>query len=463
MAAHVQAPKFEEHFWGPGNKGYDILYHNFKAGVSASRELNEFLKERITVEDGYVRGLAKLSKNVAAVRSTSLGSLIPLWHAVHAMCENLAATHIQFIQLLQDLSREVSEYHISQKDKMKANLKGEIDDAGDSLRLLETQEAALQRAKKLYTQSVEQYVKQQKKMEKAKGDANLKNKAQVEGRLKQAENWMETMKVDYKMAVETHTRQFMGFQANMLEACQKFGSLEEEHLAQMITFVMKMSEAQENVHILIGKAHQKLHAQMESNSVEKMLCGFVETRGTGQEKPTPEKFRPVTGRALASLVGASFDEQRNRSPSIDSQQQRAVKPEKSIRQRIRFKRKVKPEVESSSGDQNTANHTISDPQEAIPVGEVDEEGYSIRPQDAAAIRGFPDDNPEQDSDDSDFEDDFQSRVRQVQIKDPPQDLPKATVDDIRASVQTLRLGGGGNNSPSNRIRKAASSQSLNSK
>ena len=44
------------------------------------------------------------------------------------------------------------------------------------------------------------------------------------------------------MAVEVHTRQFMGFQGNMLEACQKFGSLEEEHLAQMITFVMKMSE-----------------------------------------------------------------------------------------------------------------------------------------------------------------------------------------------------------------------------
>ena len=35
---------------------------------------------------------------------------------------------------------------------------------------------------------------------------------------------------------------------------------------------------------------------------------------------------------------------------------------------------------------------------------MDEEGYSIRPQDAAAIRGFPDDNANQDSDDSDFED-----------------------------------------------------------
>ena len=58
-------------------------------------------------------------------------------------------------------------------------LKGEIDDAGDSLRLLETQDAALQRAKKLYTQSVEQYVKQQKKMDKAKGDTNPKNRQQV--------------------------------------------------------------------------------------------------------------------------------------------------------------------------------------------------------------------------------------------------------------------------------------------
>ena len=47
---------------------------------------------------------------------------------------------------------------------------------------------------------------------------------------------------DYKMAVETHTRQLMGFQGNMLEACQKFEGIEEEHLAQMITFVMKMSE-----------------------------------------------------------------------------------------------------------------------------------------------------------------------------------------------------------------------------
>jgi hypothetical protein len=462
MAEPVQAPKFEEHFWGPGNKGFDALLHNYKAGISTSREMNDFIKERVGVEDGYIKGLTKLAKNVASVSSTALGSLGPLWQALHAMCENLTAAHSQFILFLQDLSREISEYHIAQKEKMKGNLKGEIDDAGDSLRLLETQETALQRAKKLYAQSVEQYVKQQKKM--AKGDANPKTKQQMESRLKQAESWMETMKVDYKMTVEAHTKQFMGFQGNMLEACQKFGSLEEEHVAQMITFVMKMSEAQETTHILIGKAHQKLHSQVESNSVEKLLCEFVKSRGTGKEKPTPEKFRPISDRALASLTAPVHEEPRNRSPSTNSQEQRSIKPEKSIRQRIRFKKKGKESKSAdstASGQSNNSDHVISDPQESIPVGEVDEEGYSIRPQDAAAIRGFPDDDPEHDSDDSDFEDDFQSRVRQVQIRDPPRDGPKATVDDIRASVQTLRLGTQ-SGSPSARIRKATSSQSLNS-
>ena len=46
MADPVQAPKFEEHFWGPGNKGFDVLLHNYKVGIGATKELNEFIRER---------------------------------------------------------------------------------------------------------------------------------------------------------------------------------------------------------------------------------------------------------------------------------------------------------------------------------------------------------------------------------------------------------------------------------
>ena len=46
MADPVQAPKFEEHFWGPGNRGFDVLLQNYKVGIGASKEMNEFIKER---------------------------------------------------------------------------------------------------------------------------------------------------------------------------------------------------------------------------------------------------------------------------------------------------------------------------------------------------------------------------------------------------------------------------------
>ena len=59
-------------------------------------------------------------------------------------------------------------------------LKGEIESAQDSLRLLETNEHSLHRSKKLYTQSVEQLIKQQSKIDKSKNELNPKNRQQVQ-------------------------------------------------------------------------------------------------------------------------------------------------------------------------------------------------------------------------------------------------------------------------------------------
>ena len=49
-------------------------------------------------------------------------ALSPMWKALHTMCNDLVAAHTQFVQLLMDLSREVSEYNIVQREKMKGNV-----------------------------------------------------------------------------------------------------------------------------------------------------------------------------------------------------------------------------------------------------------------------------------------------------------------------------------------------------
>ena len=46
---------------------------------------------------------------------------------------------------------------------------------------------------------------------------------------------------DHQQAVGKHCNQLMEFQGKMSEACTKFESIEEEHLAQMVTFMIKIA------------------------------------------------------------------------------------------------------------------------------------------------------------------------------------------------------------------------------
>ncbi len=47
---------------------------------------------------------------------------------------------------------------------------------------------------------------------------------------------------DHQGAVQRHCDHLMEFQGKMHEACMKFESLEEEHLAQMVTFMIKIAQ-----------------------------------------------------------------------------------------------------------------------------------------------------------------------------------------------------------------------------
>ena len=115
----------------------------------------------------------------------------------------------------------------------------------------------------------------------------------------------------------------MEFQGKFVEAALKFESVEEEHLAQMVTFMIKMSQvcvcvfvhpsillfqeralilgsflsthsvesttppqAQDNSHVRVERVYSAINEQLNSLSVEKLLNDFVDAKGTGKEKPS---------------------------------------------------------------------------------------------------------------------------------------------------------------------------------
>jgi len=270
----------------------------------------------VSVEDGYVKGLMKLQKNVSHVPESSLGAFTPMWQVLKEMCEKLSTLHSQFVQMLMDLAREISEYNITQKDKLKNNMKGEIDSAQDALQTLEGMDSQLHKSKKLYQQSCDQVNKLHGKLKKARADpAAPKAKQQLESRVKQAESWMESMKSDHQSVVRRHCDQLMEFQGKMTEACQKFESLEEEHIAQMVTFMYNISQIQETHNGRVEEVYSGVHAQLDSLSVEKLLKDFVAARGTGTEKPKPFKFKAISLDVPSVQLNVSNEDLRSPSPT----------------------------------------------------------------------------------------------------------------------------------------------------
>ncbi len=47
----------------------------------------------------------------------------PMWKVLKQMCEEIASIHANFVQQLTELSREIAEYNVAQRDKLKVHVR----------------------------------------------------------------------------------------------------------------------------------------------------------------------------------------------------------------------------------------------------------------------------------------------------------------------------------------------------
>lgn len=104
-------------FKGEKNNGFDVLYHNMKHGVIASKELAEFLRERSAIEENNYKLLSKVAKQAS---SGTQGTFAPVWAALRGAAEKLAVLHLQMAQRVTELIKDVSKYADELHKKHKA-------------------------------------------------------------------------------------------------------------------------------------------------------------------------------------------------------------------------------------------------------------------------------------------------------------------------------------------------------
>ncbi|XP_064353523.1 F-BAR domain only protein 1 isoform X2 [Dromaius novaehollandiae] len=377
---------FAEHFW---NHGFDVLYHNMKHGQISTKELADFVRERAAIEENYAKAMAKLSK--MATNGTQLGTFAPLWEVFRISSDKLALCHLELMKKLHDLIKEISRYG-EEQGRVHKKSKEEVSGTLEAVQLLHGVAQLLPKSKESYHSKCQEYERLRKEgtSQKDLDKAELKSKKAGEA---------------LRRAVEKYNAARADFEQRMLDSAARFQEVEEAHLRHMKGLIGSYSHSVEDTHMQIGQVHEEFKQNVENIGTEMLLRRFAESKGTGRERP-----------------GAlDFDEYR-------------LAPAQEGPKRSRSKAFRIPGLSRKERDRDAAESPDAD----VACPEVDEDGFTVRPDVARSEAG-----PHAcSSSDSDYDEDeprkFYVRIKPVQPREAGGSA-EAAVEQLKATVSNLIL------------------------
>ncbi|NXL98517.1 FCHO2 protein, partial [Tyrannus savana] len=213
----------------------------------------------------------------------------------------------------------------------------------------------------------------------------------------------------YKLYVEKYAAFKTDFEVKMTETAQKFQDIEETHLLRMKEIIESLSNTIKEIHIQIGEVHEEFINNMTNTTVESLIQKFAESKGTGKERPGPIEF-----------------EECNTSSVVEG-----IKP-----------RKRKPFGLSGIMKKEKDTESVECPDaDSVNFPDVDDEGYSIKPEATQDIL-FTITNHFYSSSDSDSEDDeprrFHVEIKPVQPNNSSQ-YTMPSLDELKVSIGNITL------------------------
>ncbi|EDW96666.2 F-BAR domain only protein 2 isoform X3 [Drosophila yakuba] len=258
---------FNDYFWGEKNNGYDVLYHNMKFGLIASKELSEFLREKSNIEEQNSKMMSKLAHKAGTLNST----FAPVWTILRTSAEKLSTLHLQMMQKLTELVKDVAKY-ADELHKKHKSVKEEESQTLECVQAIQTSTVAVQKLRDLYASKVQELEKLRK------DNGSHKDAEKLEGKLKKLQE-------EYKALLDKHNPIKNEFERRMTQTCKRFQEIEEVHLRQMKEFLSTYLEMLQNNHDMVGQVHSDFKRQFVDMSVDKLLEQFVLNKYTGLEKP----------------------------------------------------------------------------------------------------------------------------------------------------------------------------------
>ncbi|GAB1599763.1 F-BAR domain only protein 2 isoform X6 [Argonauta hians] len=433
---------FVDNFWGEKNNGFFVLYHNMKHGQTASKEFIEFLRESCTVEENYSKLLTKLAKNVS--NCIQEGTFSPFWNLLKSLVEKLATLHMQLVYTWSELIKDVVRYNEDQHRRHK-NMKENESATMEVVHSIQQTTTALLKAKEIYHTRVSELERLKKE------GASQKDTEKAETKFRKAND-------EYQNLVDKYATVRDEFEKKMSQSCDQFQKLEDEHATQMKDFIDTYSKAWLNEHILLGQVHNEFKNNCDEMTVQKLIQTFVQAKASGRVRPGPKEFvepdlsslpvtRPMSPETLdkkdGSLEKKKEDSSGSPSPVLAEAQpgplSRSVKLRVSRTWFLKSKSNKKKDPKKKKKRDKEENQETASSNGVVP--DVDEEGYSKQPDNLLDLNGDKTSWCSSESDsDSEGDSDLKKKIKvAIRPLSPNGSTPTGTVEDIRASIEGLRL------------------------
>ncbi|XP_065731720.1 F-BAR domain only protein 1 isoform X10 [Phocoena phocoena] len=337
--------------------------------------------------------MAKLSK--LASNGTSVGTFAPLWEVFRVSSDKLALCHLELTRKLQDLIKDVLRYG---EEQLKAHKKCKEEAVGtlDAVQVLAGVSQLLPKSRENY-------------LNRCMDQERLRRESTSQKEMDKAETKTKKAAESLRRSVEKYNSARADFEQKMLDSALRFQAMEETHLRQMKALLGSYAHSVEDTHVQIGQVHEEFKQNIENISVEMLLRKFAESKGTGQEKPGPLDFETYSTAALQEAMKRLRGAKAFRLPGLS-----------------RREREPPAAVDSLEPDSGTCP-------------EVDEEGFTVRPDVTQNSTAEP---SRFSSSDSDFDDD-EPRKFYVHIKPAPARAPtcspEAAAAQLRATAGSLIL------------------------
>ncbi|XP_063697271.1 F-BAR domain only protein 2 isoform X2 [Culicoides brevitarsis] len=260
---------FNDYFWGDKNNGYEVLYHNMKYGLVASKELGEYFRERSNLEEHNSKVLSKLAHKAGT--GCPNGTFSPLWVVIKSSAERLSECHTETMQKLAELVKTVVKYADELHKKHKV-VKEEESSTQDAVHAMKDSSIAVQKAKDTYQARLAETEK-------------LKREGSSAKELEKAETKLKKTQEEYKALVEKHNPIKAEFERRMTATCKRFQTIEETHLTEMKEFVKTYFEIIQYNLEMVQSTYSDFERQFTEMTVDKLLEQFVLNKYTGLEKP----------------------------------------------------------------------------------------------------------------------------------------------------------------------------------